>query len=30
VVIHGADAIAVSDPGFLLALASLRRGGRID
>jgi len=27
VTIHGADAIAVSDPGFLLSLASLRRGG---
>jgi len=27
VTIRGADAIAVSDPGFLLALASLRRGG---
>jgi cyclohexadieny/prephenate dehydrogenase / 3-phosphoshikimate 1-carboxyvinyltransferase len=27
VTIRGADAIAVSDPGFLLTLASLRRGG---
>ncbi len=26
VVVHGADAIAVSDPGFLLTLAELRRG----
>jgi 3-phosphoshikimate 1-carboxyvinyltransferase len=27
VTVHGADAIAVSDPGFLVTLASLRRGG---
>ena len=27
VTIRGADAIAVSDPGFLLTLATLRRGG---
>jgi 3-phosphoshikimate 1-carboxyvinyltransferase len=27
VTIRGADAIAVSDPGFLLTLAELRRGG---